>query len=85
MLPLERKSIEPIAASVDPEHVQAQARHQALHHLVAKAPWSDRALLPGVAQWVLPHLLPRTTPYWIIDDTVIRQSITFLGSSTRPV
>lgn len=71
MLPLPRKSIEPIAASVDPEHVQA--RHQALHHLVAKAPWSDRALLTGVAQWVLPHLLPGTTPYWIIDDTSIRK------------
>lgn len=71
MLPLTRKSIEPIAASVDPENVRA--RHQALHHLVAKAPWSDRALLMGVAQWVLPHLLPGITPYWIIDDTSVRK------------
>lgn len=71
MLPLARKSVEPIAASVDPENVQA--RHQALHHLVAKAPWSDRALLKGVAQWVLPHLLPGTPLYWIIDDTSLRK------------
>lgn len=71
MLPLPRKSIDPLAASVDPENVQA--RHQALHHLVAKATWSDRALLTGVAPWVLPHLLPGTTPFWIIDDTSIRK------------
>ncbi|MBB3233155.1 IS701 family transposase [Halomonas stenophila] len=71
MLSLPRKSIEPIAASLDPENVQA--RHQALHHLVAKAPWSDRALLMGVAQWVLPHFLAGATPYWVIDDTSIRK------------
>lgn len=35
MLPLSRKSIEPMAARVDPLH--ASARHQSLHHFVAKA------------------------------------------------
>jgi len=35
MLPLSRKSVEPMAARVDPLH--ASARHQALHHFVAKA------------------------------------------------
>ncbi|WP_143138160.1 transposase, partial [Burkholderia ubonensis] len=39
MLPLARKSVEPMAARVDPLH--ASARHQALHHFVAKADWSD--------------------------------------------
>ena len=39
MLPLARKSVEPMAARVDPLH--ASARHQALHHFVAKAQWSD--------------------------------------------
>lgn len=34
MLPLSRKSVEPMAARVDPVH--ASARHQALHHFVAK-------------------------------------------------
>ena len=36
MLPLPRKSVEPIAARVDPLH--ASAKHQSLHHFVAKAP-----------------------------------------------
>ncbi len=35
MLALSRKSIEPMAARVDP--LRASARHQALHHFVAKA------------------------------------------------
>lgn len=52
MLPLERKSVEPMAAGIDPRH--ASARHQALHHFVAKAEWSDEALLEAMAQWVVP-------------------------------
>ena len=52
LLPGERKSIEPMAARLDPENVQPM--RQSLHHLVAKAPWSDEAVLersarPGVA------------------------------------
>jgi len=39
LLPGERKRIEPIAARLDPENVQPM--RQSLHHLVAKAPWSD--------------------------------------------
>jgi SRSO17 transposase len=41
MLPLARKSVEPLAASIDPHSVQA--RHQSLHHFVAKSDWSDTA------------------------------------------
>lgn len=55
MLSLPRKSIAPSTTSVALAHVLA--RHQAPHHLVAKSPWSDHALLTEVAQWVLPHLL----------------------------
>jgi SRSO17 transposase len=33
LLPGERKSIEPMAARLDPAHVQA--KHQSLHHVVA--------------------------------------------------
>ncbi len=33
MLPLKRKSVEPLAASMDPLHVQA--KHQSLHHVDA--------------------------------------------------
>ena len=52
MLPLSRKSVERIAARVDPLH--ASAKHQSLHHFVAKAQWSDQELLRRVAQWVVP-------------------------------
>src|SRR5919198_3418829 len=46
--PGERKSIEPMAARLDPNRVQAA--HQSLHHLVAKAEWSDAAVL-GAARY----------------------------------
>ena len=42
-LPGERKSIEPMAARVDPRHVRA--RHQSMHHFVANAPWDGGAVL----------------------------------------
>jgi SRSO17 transposase len=54
MLPLSRKSVEPMAARVDPMH--ASARHQALHHFVANAQWSDEELLRRVCQWVVPQM-----------------------------
>ena len=67
MLPLSRKSVEPIAARVDPLH--ASAKHQSLHHFVAKAPWSDKELLRRVAQWVVPQMDFAAGGWWIIDDT----------------
>lgn len=67
MLPIARKSVEPLAAQADPRHVRA--KHQSLHHFVANAPWSDRALLDRVQSYVQPHLgLDRGT-FWIVDDT----------------
>jgi SRSO17 transposase len=67
MLPLARKSVEPMAARMDPLH--ASARHQALHHFVAQAQWSDEHMLQRVAQWVVPRLDAALPAYWIIDDT----------------
>lgn len=67
MLPLSRKSVEPMAARVDPMH--ASARHQALHHFVAKAEWSHTEMLRRVAQWVVPKMDFRSGGWWIIDDT----------------
>lgn len=67
MLPLSRKSVEPMAARVDPLH--ASARHQALHHFVAKSEWSDTAVMAGVRDWVVPVLGLDSGCYWIIDDT----------------
>ncbi len=68
MLPLQRKSVEPMAAGIDPRH--ASARHQALHHFVAKADWSDEAMLRAVSAAVLPSM-PLEEAVWIIDDTGI--------------
>ncbi len=65
ILPGERKSVEPMAARIRPE--QVSAAHQSLHHFVAKAAWSDEALLAAVCTQVLPALGPITA--WIIDDT----------------
>jgi SRSO17 transposase len=52
LLPGDRKSVEPIAARVQPARVQAT--HQSLHHFVAKAEWSDDAVLAAVRAHVLP-------------------------------
>ena len=67
MLPLSRKSVEPMAARVDPLH--ASARHQSLHHFVAKAQWSDAEMLRRVSQWVVPKMDLSGGAFWIIDDT----------------
>src|ERR1700716_3665140 len=67
MLPLSRKSVEPMAAGGDPLH--ASARHQALHHFVAKADWSDEEMLRRVSQWVVPRIDLSGCGFWIIDDT----------------
>ncbi len=66
MMPLERKSVEPMAAGIDPRHTSA--RHQSLHHFVSKADWSDEALLGAIATWVLPKMC-LDEAVWIIDDT----------------
>ena len=68
LLPGERKSIEPMAARLDPENIQPM--RQSLHHLVAKAPWSDEVLLEQVRNSVLPAM-QRQGPVvaWIVDDT----------------
>src|SRR5215475_12236381 len=68
LLPGDRKSIEPMAARLDPENIQPM--RQSLHHLVAKAPWSDEVLLEEVRQYVLPNMLKHgPVVAWIVDDT----------------
>jgi SRSO17 transposase len=68
LLPGERKSIEPMAARLDPGSVQAT--RQSLHHLVAKAPWSDETLLEHVRKQVLPAMRKQgPVVAWIVDDT----------------
>jgi SRSO17 transposase len=68
LLPGERKSVEPMAARVDPFRVGAA--HQSLHHFVAKAAWDDAALLEAVRAHALPAMLERgPVRAWIVDDT----------------
>jgi hypothetical protein len=43
LMPIERKSVEPMAAVTAPAHVAA--KHQSLLHFVGNAPWSDAAML----------------------------------------
>jgi SRSO17 transposase len=69
-LPGERKSIEPMAARVDPRHVRA--RHQSMHHFVANADWDDASVLRVARDTVLTALGshgPLTA--WVVDDTGI--------------
>lgn len=67
-LPGDRKSIEPMAARIDPRHVRA--RHQSMHHLVANAPWEDAAVLRLAREVVLTEM-DRHGPVaaWLVDDT----------------
>jgi SRSO17 transposase len=70
LLPGARKSVEPMAARIAPERVQAV--HQSLHHFIAKADWSDDAVLTAVRAYVLPLIAPRgAIRGWMIDDTAI--------------
>ena len=63
-----RKSVEPMAARVQPQNVRSA--HQSMHHLVADADWSDAQLLAAVASQVLPVLTKKSkTCHWIVDDT----------------
>jgi SRSO17 transposase len=67
-LPIERKSVEPMAARLAPGNVRQM--HQSLHHIVAEAAWSDAALLGEVRRQVL-SAMTRKQPLaaWIVDDT----------------
>jgi SRSO17 transposase len=68
MLPIERKSVEPMAARLAPGNVRQM--HQSLHHIVADAAWSDDALLKQVRRQVLPAMTRKhALAAWIVDDT----------------
>jgi SRSO17 transposase len=68
MLPVERKSVEPMAAQLAPG--QVSARHQSLHHFVAKAAGRDAAGLRAIQDYALPKLQNQGPILaWIVDDT----------------
>ncbi len=68
LMPIERKSVEPMAAVTAPAGVAA--KHQSLLHFVGNAPWSDAAMRAKVGELVLPAIERRgPVEAWIIDDT----------------
>lgn len=68
LLPVERKSVEPMAAQLAPGKVSAI--HQSLHHFVAKASWKDQPLLKAVRDYALPKMQTQGPILaWIVDDT----------------
>ena len=76
MMPVARKSVEPLAAVTAPARVSA--KHQSLLHFVGQAPWSDEALMRRVQDWVLPRMIERGGPItaWIkIGRASCRESV----------
>src|SRR3974390_731816 len=71
LMPIERKSVEPMAAVTAPG--QVAAKHQSLLDFVGNAPWSDAAMLGKVAKpgELVRPAIERSGPVeaWIIDDT----------------
>lgn len=71
-----------MAARVAP--AQVQAKHQSLHHLVAKADWSDEAVLRVVRQQVLPAIERHgAIRAWISYDTAFPKKGVSGGFSPR--
>jgi SRSO17 transposase len=72
LLPGERKSVEPMAARVDPRHVQA--RHQSMHHFVGVSAWDAFAVLDVARDHALSQL-ERHAPVgaWVVDDTAFQK------------
>ena len=68
VMPVARKSVEPMAAITAPGRTAAQ--HQSLLHFIGQGGWSDEEVLAKVREMVLPQI-ERHGPIraWIIDDT----------------
>ena len=66
LAPLARKSVEPMAAQLDPRNTRS--RHESLHHFVADSAWSDALLLARVAQWVVPKMDSNPDTWWVVGE-----------------
>ena len=69
LLPVRRKSVEPMAAHLAPQRVRSE--HQRLHHFVADAAWSDAVVQSAVRDYVLERVVPRAgaPEALLLDDT----------------
>src|SRR5438105_2703437 len=61
----ERKSMEPMAARLDPEH--AEAKRQAVQHFVTHSPWEDELVRSALARRIEREIVGDAA--WLIDDT----------------
>lgn len=70
LLPGKRKSVEPMAAKIEPR--QVSRTHQSMHHFVANAPWDDDTVLAVARDYALTQL-ERHAPVgaWVVDDTSV--------------
>ena len=63
-----RKSVEPMAAHLEPDRVSAA--HQSLMHIVSQSNWNDDRVLSAVRGFVLPKMQAHSPiKTWIVDDT----------------
>jgi SRSO17 transposase len=68
LLPIERKSIEPIASQVAPKNVKAE--HQSLQQFIADSNWRDASVLAAARQYALPALSAHgRVEATVVDDT----------------
>jgi SRSO17 transposase len=68
LLPGERKSVEPMAARIDPRNVRS--RHQSMHHFVATAPWNAQEIMKAARDYALEEFAYHGgVEAWILDDT----------------
>lgn len=74
LMPMERKSVEPLAAVTAPSRVSA--KYQSLLHFVGQASWSDAAVIARVRDWVLPQIEQRgPIRAWFVDDTAFPRRV----------
>jgi SRSO17 transposase len=68
LMPVERKSVEPMAAMVSPS--RASAAHQSLLHFVGQSTWSDEAMLGKIRELAAPAFAAHGGfEALIVDDT----------------
>ena len=68
LLPGDRKSVEPMAARIDPRNVRS--RHQSMHHFVATAPWDAQKIIQSARDYALEEFEHHGgVQAWVLDDT----------------